>query len=366
MNLRISALGMSSPLGGVIQGCAAFRAGISRASASREVFCLLQGESDPQPLPVHEVPGVSFGFRGVGRLVALLCDAFRDLAPASDLPHLLSETPVFLAVPDPMERGIAVQQELWQDAPRKVAALGQRVLEQVFENLGARKGRSSWRFFGGGHAAFGRAVEAARQGSQQRDFPACLVAAVDSLVVPEVLEVMLAEGWLKTGANPVGFIPGEAAVVACLTTPQGGTSPAPLAFLRGVRSGREPRSENPDTPPVGHALGQCLLEALDEARAPTDRLVLVSDHDGEQRRAMELGGLQVLLRGRGVGGGGLHSWLPATGFGNTGAASGALGLCLAVRGLQRGYAPAPTLAILSSADGPERAALVVSSQPPRS
>ena len=62
--------------------------------------------------------------------------------------------------------------------------------------------------------------------------------------------------------------------------------------------------------------------------------------------------------------GGLSVWLPATGFGNTGAASGAVGLCVAVRGLQRNYAPAPVVAVLSASDGAERAALILSGNAP--
>jgi 3-oxoacyl-[acyl-carrier-protein] synthase-1 len=359
MNPRITAMGMSSPLGGVVQACAAHRAGISRMSPSRDLVCRAKGDSDPQPLPVLEASGVTFGLRGVGRLVALLCDAFQDLAPAAELPQL-AELPVFLAVPDPMARGIPVEQELWQDVPGKATALGERVLEQAFENLGLRRERRPWHFFGGGHTAFAAAVAAAHRGLRQRDFPACLVAAVDSLVIPEVLEAMMAEGWLKTPDNPVGFIPGEAAVVTCLTAQRSGERPEPLALLRGVSLGHEPRGEDPGAAPLGHVLTQCLLTALGDVEAPTDRLVLVSDHDGEQRRAMELGGLQISLRGQGPGSGGLNVWLPATGFGNTGAVSGAVGLCVAVRGLQRNYAPAPVVAVLSASDGAERGALVLS------
>lgn len=364
MNPRITALGMSSPLGGVVQACAAHRAGIPRVAPSRDLVCRARGDSDPQPVPVLEASGVTFGLRGVGRLVALLGDAFQDLAPAADLPRFVADLPVFLAVPDPMARGIPVEQELWQDIPGKAAALGERVLEQTFENLGLRRGRQPWHFFGGGHAAFPAAVAAAHRGLRQRDFPACLVAAVDSLVIPEVMEAMLGEGWLKTPDNPVGFIPGEAAVVTCLTVSRSGEGPEPLALLRGVTLGHEPRAEDPGSAPLGQVLTQCLLSALRDAEVPTDRLVLVSDHDGEQRRAMELGGMRIALRGQGVGSGGLTVWLPATGFGNTGAASSAVGLCVAVRGLQRNYVPAPVVAVLSASDGAERAALILSGNPP--
>lgn len=359
MKPRITALGMSSPLGGAVQACAAFRAGLSRVEPSRDLVCRARGESEPQPLPVLEASGVTFGLRGVGRLVALLGEAFQDMAPAADLPRLAA-LPLFLAVPDPMARDMPVEQELWRDTPGKASALGERVLEQVFENLGLRRGRQPWHFFGGGHAAFSSAVAAAHQGLRRRDFPACLVAAVDSLVIPEVLEAMLAEGWLKTPDNPVGFIPGEAAVVACLSGSRSDGDAEPLALLPGVALGHEPRAEDGDAPPLGQTLTQCLLTALQDAEVPTGRLLLVSDHDGEQRRAMELGGLRVSLRGQGVGDEGLSVWLPSMGFGNTGAASGAVGLCVAVRGLHRRHAPAPLVAVLSVADGPERAALIVS------
>ena len=55
-------------------------------------------------------------------------------------------------------------------------------------------------------------------------------------------------------------------------------------------------------------------------------------------------------------------WYPAASFGDTGAASGAVALCMAIRAFERGYAPAQTATIISSADGSNRAAVRVTAQ----
>jgi 3-oxoacyl-[acyl-carrier-protein] synthase-1 len=51
-------------------------------------------------------------------------------------------------------------------------------------------------------------------------------------------------------------------------------------------------------------------------------------------------------------------WYPATSFGETGAASGPLAVCMAVSAVARGYAPAANAVIASSSDGSGRAAVV--------
>ncbi len=52
-------------------------------------------------------------------------------------------------------------------------------------------------------------------------------------------------------------------------------------------------------------------------------------------------------------------WYPAGSFGDTGAVGGALAICLATSAFERGYAPAPSVGILSSADAGRRAAALI-------
>ena len=53
------------------------------------------------------------------------------------------------------------------------------------------------------------------------------------------------------------------------------------------------------------------------------------------------------------------TWMPATGFGDVGLASGAVNLCVAARSFERSYAPADEIFVLSSSEEGERAAIRV-------
>jgi hypothetical protein len=90
--------------------------------------------------------------------------------------------------------------------------------------------------------------------------------------------------------------------------------------------------------------------------------VLITDHDGQHHRAYEWGMLQLQLADSDRRLGACPAWMPAQSFGHTGAASGGLGAAIALRALQRGHAPSPSLLVLSSSDSGERAALLVSGE----
>ena len=357
----IRAAGLISSLGPLVQACAAFRAGITRILASSDLTHAVEGEGEPQPVKVCEIPIATFGFSGIGRLVSILCEALKDLGSQFPLAEIPPDIALFLALPDPMERGIPVRPEIEEDEQRKVTALGLRVLDQALENLGLKwNGRRQ--FFGGGHAAFAHALEAACEEMSRGALRSCIVAGIGSLVAPDVLERLLDDARLKTGDNPVGFIPGEAGAAFFLEATRASLSASsgPDAWIRSVKSGYEPRHRGTGLLPDGRSLADCVLAALEASTEAHTEPVLIGDHNGEQDRAMEWGNLQVHLAAQGMGRGGFVSWFPSAGFGDTGAASGAVGLCVALRALKRGYSPSPTLVILSSAETGERAAIVVS------
>ena len=76
-------------------------------------------------------------------------------------------------------------------------------------------------------------------------------------------------------------------------------------------------------------------------------------------RAMEWGNAVIRLVGNSQAFAEPVLWYPAASFGDTGAASGAVALCIAVNAFARGYAPAQTVAILSSAEDSSRAAVLL-------
>src|SRR5512138_3789271 len=78
--LWVKAVGLASPLGGAVQAAAAFRAGIAHPNPAPDVEVMFPGDEEPQAVSVHALPSATFGFSGVGRLVALLAEALVDLA----------------------------------------------------------------------------------------------------------------------------------------------------------------------------------------------------------------------------------------------------------------------------------------------
>ena len=101
----------------------------------------------------------------------------------------------------------------------------------------------------------------------------------------------------------------------------------------------ETRTQFSEEPPLGQGLQQAIRAALEgslsEHAPPT---LLLGDLNGLERRAGDWGHALVRLRSA-VDLGHLPLWLPALSFGETGAASGALAVCLAARAFERGYAP---------------------------
>lgn len=352
---------MGSALGPHIQACSAFRAGLDRMRGARDFHYFAGEENQRLELRVAALPVATFGFSGVGRLVAIACETFQDLRERLAPGALTRETPLFLALPDPLDLGIPVSAELERDEERRLESLCRRVLSLTFENLGWPWPGGTWQAISGGHTAFARALHTAGVYLAGRPGGRCVVAALDSLLDPQCLEPLLLQRRLKTEDNPVGLTPGEAGVALLLRAadrlPAAGLRSR--ALIRGV-SLTAPLSD--DTPPHGRALASCvraLLPAQELEREPH----WVSDHTGEEERAMEWGNLQVLLQGEPPHWGTFDAWFPAMGFGDTGAASGGVGLCLAARALERGYAPARSTIILSSAgDGGRSAILLTSSE----
>ncbi|CAM3127978.1 hypothetical protein COSO111634_03150 [Corallococcus soli] len=358
---------MASPLGTLIQGCAALRAGISQTRPSPYLTHACEGQSLGQPVMTCEVPVITLGFSNVGRLAALAAAALEDLGTRAPLSRLPRDTLIVLALPDPLERGFPLTPEIKEDEPRRHEALGRRVLECAFEAAGISWNAKTWHIASGGHAAFSKALKAAMDALVERRHAHCLVIAVDSLCGPDVLPRLLEQRRLKMDDTPTGFIPGEGSVALWLSLAQEAPlvprGKEPRVALRAVVLGDDERFRGGDLPPDGRVLAKCVTSALHAAEADGARLVLIGDHNGEELRAREWGMLMLHLRAAGLGHEQLVSWLPALSFGDTGAASGALGLCAAVRSLQRGYSPAPTPVVLSCSDEGARAAIVVSPLP---
>ncbi|WP_163782539.1 hypothetical protein [Myxococcus vastator] len=359
MKVFVEALGMASCLGPVIPACAAFRANLPRPSPSPDVDVAHPGDEEPRPVTVCALPVATFGFSGVGRLVALACEVLKDVGARVDLRVLGPETGVYLSLPDPWERGLDLGEPEGTETLR-MDALGRRVLEASLRNMGL-EWSGPRRFFGGGHVAFARALHAAQAALRSGGLRSCLVMGVDCLIEAPTLHALADGRRLKTPEQPVGLIPGEAGAALLLST--GGPAQPPRGevqvVLHAVRLGEEPHPRGADRPSDGRALAACAEAVLAAAGALRARPLLVSDHNGEEGRAREWGMVLLHLRTLDASLEGLQTWYPSSGFGDVGAAMGAVGACVAVRGLQRGYAPSTVSLVFASADDSGRGAILV-------
>jgi 3-oxoacyl-[acyl-carrier-protein] synthase-1 len=357
--LEVVEMGMASSVGGLVGGCAAFRAGIASVSAATGVEVMERGDEEPNAVTVHAHPAARSGFSGVGRLVLLLSEALLDLAERLDLPRVWSESPLWLVLPgsdEGVDRSLfpALEGEAPPEQAARVvvgrAAKAAGLVDAPSRSLAAVTALET---------GFAAALDAAERVLLERDLPGALIAAVDTVTDPAVLLDEVEEGRVLTEHNPVGYAPGEAAVVALVRRPRAGSA----SVLAGSASFVDPQeSKAAASAPDGRALHRCLRETVARLPRALDPPTLVSDHDGSSRRAHELGMLQLRMKAEKTP---LPAAIlyPAQGFGRTRAASGAVGLAVAARALARGYARSRSFVVLSTEGQGRRAAFSVTAAP---
>jgi 3-oxoacyl-[acyl-carrier-protein] synthase-1 len=172
------------------------------------------------------------------------------------------------------------------------------------------------------------------------------LVAADSLIDPLLLEGLGANDRLKMDEQPVGLAPGEAATVLLLESPSSAKRRGASASscVHAVSQGLEKQ-----TPSVGRALSKCLADALAarQQSGPFDGEFIL-DLNGENWRAYEWGCALTRLAKRL---GRVDPRLPATSLGDTGAASGALGVGYANHLLWRGVTDRDLLVVSRSEAG---------------
>jgi 3-oxoacyl-[acyl-carrier-protein] synthase-1 len=213
-----------------------------------------------------------------------------------------------------------------------------------------------------GHAGFALAVQEARRQLLGSELTHAVVLAVDTLIESPTLQWLLDHGRLKTDANPVGLMPGEAGV-AVLLEPAGRASSRKarsLASIAAVAVAEDEHHLFSDKPPIGMGLAAAVQDLHKQLPDGVQTPWIISDHSGEVHRATDWGyALPRLVRQ-------IDAWkdplvsYPAISFGDTGSASGGVELAVAIRSYARKYAPARDAVLVTSSDHGERAAIAVS------
>ncbi|AKQ67237.1 hypothetical protein A176_004149 [Myxococcus hansupus] len=185
-----------------------------------------------------------------------------------------------------------------------------------------------------------------RHGRLQR----VLIVAADSLLAPGVLEQLGAQRRLKFEGQPVGLTPGEAGVCLLLELESSARkrNAPPQARLAGVATAQEENHRESGSTTTGTGLAKCIHQVLDLLPEPASfGGDIYADLNGEEWRAREWGYASVRIEQR-MKAPEVH--VPCAHVGDTGAASGALGICMALHALARGHARAGHALVLSSSE----------------
>ncbi|QSQ26650.1 TIGR02270 family protein [Pyxidicoccus parkwayensis] len=360
--LTVTGLGMVSAIGdGVVTSCAASRAGMLRVTPLEEVSVWDSGDKRLEPTRGHHIPWVTEGFSGLGRLAALATQALLDLLEQARFDKECRYA-LYLSAPSDFYRLHQDERDgLSQRHALRRAEYRQRLLTTILAAVGLPV-IPKVQVLHFGELGF---IEALQDATRQLDtgaVDACIIGGVDSLVEPQVVDALDELGLLKTPENPVGVLPGEASAFVLVERGEVALrrGARPLAVLDAACMQAEPFHRLSNTPSQGRALARCAGEALSRGQDCGERIRLViAALNGDAYRASDWGHALVRLRTDKLLNQAIE-WYPAASFGEIGAATGPAGVCMAVRGFQRGYSPEGDALLWVSGDDGGRGSLLLS------
>lgn len=358
--------GVATSLGNDSQvACAAARAGISRISelqclnfSERRIFGAETLDGFP-PVNGHVAAGITAGSAGRARAVELGASALANMLAKRKLSqNEISQSKLFFNSNDGFldrstsERPDESAQPVQNDRTDSLETLGQVFAHHHLELPQGPVVQDS------GHAGAISMLQAAikelNAGARH-----CIVGAIDSFVTPQRLFEAASLRLLKTGDNPCGFLPGEAAVFCLLerqSTPNG-------LQLHSFATAQDEWNLASEDPPLGVGLASVILETVTQGSKQGCQIgFTIGDLNGVEYRAMDWG--NAVRRIHSVNPvANLPLWLPAISFGETGAAAGLLSLVMAEHGFARGHAPSQAALLWLSSDMGQRSSCIVNFQP---
>ncbi|KFA94763.1 hypothetical protein Q664_00900 [Archangium violaceum Cb vi76] len=346
--LVITSMGAVTSVGrDALCACAAIRARITRPSPLsyfREVVAETQEEA---PLTGHPIRGYTEGFDLTGRWLRLALGGVESLLGSAGAPKagdvgFWSRTGLVAVLPhrEDLLRSHAPQEDGAMVAPTALALRKRLRLAIPEQRIG---------LVARGHAGVAVAIEQARQWLEGSGLERVLVVAADSYLTPLPLKRLERQRRLKSQGRPVGLQPGEAGVAFLLETAVGARrrNARVLARVSAVATALELVDERTPRLFSGAALAGCLQQVMEPTGGtrPFAGEILV-DLTGEEWRARLWG--SALVRTRFQEAPRVRS--PASSVGDTGAASGALGICLAAHGFLRPWVGSSGAVVVSCSD----------------
>ena len=372
--LSIAAAGMTCSLGlRSDEACASARAGVVRVSQ----VTTLNTEIDPAfaketidgvpPFVAHVAPIVGSGFSGVGKLLAMAQPALEFLIRKAALDQAsLAQTGLCVCVPESFylnRYGLPVEPlgpEPLPDAQKQRRHLHAQIANRLCDSLQLPiPAKARW-VSGSGRLGLLGALQQASNWIASGEVKRCIVGGIDSLIEPSVLQACAQAGVLKTDANPVGFMPGEAAAFVLLEPATGHTD---VLQIMSMGHALDAAYLDPEQQPLGRGITQVVQQAMagstqHQAQREAMAGLLITDLNGTEPRANDWGHALVRLREE-LGEFDAQLWLPVDSFGETGSACGSVALCMAFEAARRKRLPASTALLVLCADDGGRGALLL-------
>ncbi len=372
MRLAVTGVGMVTSLGyGATGTCAAIRAGLSRAQE------LESHGPGGEPLIGHPVSDYAEGFLHEGAWIRLGVGAIEDLLHSTRLPPATDgfwrQTGLTVLTPRiDAERFLG-----WLEGSREELL---RVLATPLRSLsGVALADQGIDAVGLGHCGLGEALKRLEGELESGRLARAIILGVDSYLDPMSLDWLAGNRRLKHSEHPVGVLPGEAGA-RILVEPLRAAHARETAIgacVEGVVLSHLPEQRTderegaaggrwvvPSAPSLGRTLADCLEQLLSQTEKPFAGQLII-DLSGESWKAHAWGHAQVLLK-RHIDFERCQVSIPAECLGEVGAASGPLGVGLAVSGFLRGFSPSAQAIICSLSDVGQVSAVLLSAANPGS
>ncbi len=343
MNVNVIGAGMVTALGLDWQtSCAAGRACVSRAERIEYFKVQADDPWEMQHVNGHRATLLTSGFEGWGRFKRLLAGALADLVRQGLAPT--TSCSMYLLLPRPPLESLTDESQLRTAAE-----------EHVMSAAALARWPGSVRLAGTSFSGESGFLQLLQQVAANTGSGHAIVAVLDSLLEESQLVSLHRSGRLKTDANPVGLMPGEAGVVLLL----GPDDQCHAAFGPMASAPAEDSAESVK-PPSGIRLAQLIENVGGQAGWPGHSTPwILSDHNGEAVRAQLWGSAWHRLCAKQPSFQKSEFWYPAASFGDSGDANPVVAAAMALAAWNRKYAPADECCIVTSAQDRERVALMM-------
>lgn len=354
----LTVCGMASALGNLVHGCAAIRAGIVRPRPILGIEAVDSHDQLPMTIVGHPVQTVTDGFPIASRWVRLAAAAFADFAAQPSAPVRSNQAfwhrcGVVLVLPP------ARHERFQTEGDDCAEAIRHGVVEPLVRLLGLPINPEQVRVIDVGHAGTALALADAKVDIETGKQDACLLIATDSLLDSLTLEWLADRGRLKCDGQPCGLAPGEAGV--CLLVEQASSAAARSAAVVATLVGAAfqafaegARSAEADGKGLADTFAIALTQGPPGTPLPGQ---VIADLNGEVGRSEAFAiALQALSHRQHMITGDVL--LPAGSLGDTGAASGAIGVCVAARTFCRQPQAFETSAIVSLSERGDRGVII--------